>query len=229
MQITSRKEAKRLGLTTYWTGRPCKRGHIAARYTGSGSCVECKRQDGVKQGQTGYWHRYYRDNRQIYIDRAKAAYLADPGAQDVRSKKWAENNRDQIRESQALYRLLYPEQVRATQAAHAARNPGYSRTYWQRRRVRLKDAKRPDGERIATYEDDKRLSEAQDDCCAYCGSPLSGGGELDHKTPISRGGRHVVENLQWLCRPCNRRKGKKTHEEFVEYLRMMARIKDGVE
>ncbi len=48
--------------------------------------------------------------------------------------------------------------------------------------------------------------------CAVCGRPDSL--EIDHKTPISRGGSCDDANLQPLCIGCNRRKGAKTMEEF---------------
>jgi hypothetical protein len=48
--------------------------------------------------------------------------------------------------------------------------------------------------------------------CAHCGS--ADDLEIDHKTPISRGGSCEIENLQALCRPCNRSKGRKTMEEW---------------
>lgn len=35
------------------------------------------------------------------------------------------------------------------------------------------------------------------DRCAYCDSPLNGAGEVDHKTPISRGGNNFAANLRW--------------------------------
>lgn len=41
MEIISRKEAVRLNLTTYFTGKPCHKGHISPRNTGNGSCCEC--------------------------------------------------------------------------------------------------------------------------------------------------------------------------------------------
>lgn len=41
MQIMTRKEAKSLGLKTYATGKPCINGHVAYRYTQSGSCSSC--------------------------------------------------------------------------------------------------------------------------------------------------------------------------------------------
>lgn len=37
----TRNEAALLGLKTYNTGRPCKRGHTVDRYTTTGSCAAC--------------------------------------------------------------------------------------------------------------------------------------------------------------------------------------------
>lgn len=36
-----RAEARKLGLRRYRTGRPCRNGHMAERYSGSATCVEC--------------------------------------------------------------------------------------------------------------------------------------------------------------------------------------------
>jgi len=43
MQIITRKEALFSGLTTYFTGAPCKYGHIAKRRTACKACTECQR------------------------------------------------------------------------------------------------------------------------------------------------------------------------------------------
>lgn len=40
----TRKEAKALGATHYFTGEPCSRGHVALRKT-KGACVECLKED----------------------------------------------------------------------------------------------------------------------------------------------------------------------------------------
>lgn len=42
MIIIDRKSAFRAGLTRYYTGIPCKQGHLAARYVSSGACLECQ-------------------------------------------------------------------------------------------------------------------------------------------------------------------------------------------
>jgi len=41
MQIISRQHAITQRLSKYFTGKPCKNGHIAARYTKSSVCMEC--------------------------------------------------------------------------------------------------------------------------------------------------------------------------------------------
>ena len=39
-----RREATKLGLQRYFTGKPCKHGHLSERLTLSGTCVECNAQ-----------------------------------------------------------------------------------------------------------------------------------------------------------------------------------------
>ncbi len=39
-----RREAKLAGLEKYSTGKPCKNGHMAERYTVNGTCVECRKE-----------------------------------------------------------------------------------------------------------------------------------------------------------------------------------------
>lgn len=41
MEIISRSQAKLLGKKFYFTGMPCKRGHISKRYATGGSCCKC--------------------------------------------------------------------------------------------------------------------------------------------------------------------------------------------
>lgn len=43
MEIITRKEAGSKGLTRYFTGAPCKRGHVAERQVSNRSCVVCLR------------------------------------------------------------------------------------------------------------------------------------------------------------------------------------------
>lgn len=49
--------------------------------------------------------------------------------------------------------------------------------------------------------------------CAACG--VTEDLVVDHVVPVVRGGSCEEENLQALCDPCNRAKGRKTMEEFL--------------
>ncbi len=56
------------------------------------------------------------------------------------------------------------------------------------------------------------------DKCSYCGASLNEQGEIDHKTPLSRGGSNWPSNLTLACLTCNRDKHSKTEEEFRTWL-----------
>lgn len=49
--------------------------------------------------------------------------------------------------------------------------------------------------------------------CAVCGSDEDP--ELDHILAVANGGTNAKENLQFLCKPCNRSKGKKDFETWL--------------
>ena len=42
MEIITRDEAKARGLKRYFTGKPCKHGHVALRFTSGGNCARCQ-------------------------------------------------------------------------------------------------------------------------------------------------------------------------------------------
>ena len=45
MKIINRKQALARGLPRYFTGKPCKRGHVAERRTLKGCCMQCRSED----------------------------------------------------------------------------------------------------------------------------------------------------------------------------------------
>lgn len=44
LKIVTRKEAFKKVLKKYYTGIPCKNGHLAEKHTKSGACVECMKE-----------------------------------------------------------------------------------------------------------------------------------------------------------------------------------------
>lgn len=39
----TRAQAAESGLTRYYTGKPCNRGHDAERFVSNGSCIQCQK------------------------------------------------------------------------------------------------------------------------------------------------------------------------------------------
>ena len=50
------------------------------------------------------------------------------------------------------------------------------------------------------------------------GTQLPNAPELEHKTPLSRGGGHTLENTACSCHSCNAAKNSKTLEEYLAWL-----------
>jgi 5-methylcytosine-specific restriction endonuclease McrA len=105
----TRAEAKASGATHYFTGAPCKHGHIAPRKT-KGACVECVRIEWVKSNEARA--RYFREyNRR----------------EDVKDRKheWYQENRERVisaaatrpahvkREYRSAWKEAHKVQVRA--------------------------------------------------------------------------------------------------------------------
>lgn len=42
-KVITRSEAKSKGLSEYYTGKPCSKGHISSRYTSNKMCISCSR------------------------------------------------------------------------------------------------------------------------------------------------------------------------------------------
>jgi 5-methylcytosine-specific restriction endonuclease McrA len=74
------KQARAAGLRHYFTGVPCKRGHIDKRHTSNGSCLKC---DQEKQ-RVAQWHKHNQEQH------------------NANSRRWAEKNRTKFRETKRL-------------------------------------------------------------------------------------------------------------------------------
>ena len=61
---TTREEAKKTGSKYYFTGQPCKHGHIAARKT-KGACIKCLKVEWIKGNETrvDYFREYNKRKR----------------------------------------------------------------------------------------------------------------------------------------------------------------------
>jgi len=105
MDIISAKEAKAKGLKFYFTGKPCKNGHIDKRYVHQWCCVSCKREQArqnYSRNPNSHKIRMERYKEKIGIANYRQkvnTYIQKVNYYNSESyKKWVEANRDKIRE-----------------------------------------------------------------------------------------------------------------------------------
>lgn len=197
-KVITRAQAKALGLSRYFTGKPCKHGHVAERRI-EGKCVECVKEDIVK-------------NAKIYTERAAAWLKAN------RERARLGNIRryyEDIEESRAKARAQYaknPESVKRSIKKYKEKeeNRIKLRVRWSNRRALKRNA---DGKH--TKQDVDALLAQQNNCCKACDADLLiSGFHVDHIFPLSRGGSNWPWNLQILCPTCNISKNAKDFEKW---------------
>jgi 5-methylcytosine-specific restriction endonuclease McrA len=120
----TRAEAKATGAAHYFTGEPCKHGHIAPRKT-KGACIECLRIEWVRsnEARAGYFR----------------AYNQSESGQTAKERYYAKNKAAVIARAQARP----PEEKRAYKQRYKEANPDLYNTLTSLRRRRFRDATPP--------------------------------------------------------------------------------------
>jgi 5-methylcytosine-specific restriction endonuclease McrA len=117
----TRQEAKATGAKYYFTGEPCKHGHIAPRKT-KGSCVECLKVEWEKANTTRA--DYFRD------------YNKSEAGQQAKRKYYEANKENVIARAQARP----DEDKRRYKKTHKVNNPDMYKEMTSLRRRRFRDA-----------------------------------------------------------------------------------------
>lgn len=198
MKITSRKDARTAGLLYYFTGKPCKYGHIEERYAPNGGCKQCRREsvlefrsvpenlEKVRKSSKLWKIRNAEKLRQKRIER-----WANDADFRQRTMAYINANRERYR---SYYRLdnASPEKAKKLRAA-ASKKSGVRRG----------------AEGYFSADDISRILKMQNYKCAWCRKSLRNGHHVDHILPIAKGGTNWPKNLQCLCPTCNLSKGAK--------------------
>jgi hypothetical protein len=116
MEIISKLEASLLGLKHFFTGVPCRNGHVANRLVSSGTCIECNKAKRARYAPpTGFPRGRPRadENRPVSINAVKCAeyrkkrLAQDPVFKETMTKyslDWREKNRERSNEiARAVY------------------------------------------------------------------------------------------------------------------------------
>lgn len=61
--------------------------------------------------------------------------------------------------------------------------------------------------------------------CHYCNSEIEDF-EIDHKVPVSKGGKHTIDNLVISCKDCNRKKSNMDYNVFLDSIHIKRHRKD---
>lgn len=143
--------------------------------------------------------------------RAKEWYWANRDRSLLASKGWAARNREISRERARLWALNNPE--RAREAKKRTRLKKREKYLAMRRAHEHNRRQRKAGDKLSSGVA-LQLFSSQDGKCKACHATFRGDYEMDHILPLALGGRNLDENMQLLCRPCNRSKGARHPSEW---------------
>ncbi len=211
MEAKTRAEGKQYSLAHYFTGKPCKRGHISKRYTGTGICIACCTEN--NKSWTTKHPSYQQDwivaNRDYVNERNRDYYKNDPEWRKEKSRVYRASNPDKIREYNALWNETNPEKKALAWANWYDNNYEHARVKSKISHDRLKRATPKWVNLVDIYN-------------MYMQCP--NGHQVDHIVPLKGitwdgypvSGLHVPWNLQYLPRKENAAKSNRMRQQDME-------------
>lgn len=174
--MTPRQAARAAGQKTYFSNKPCKRGHTGPRGVCDGACYECLLEDAKTPAGRTRQARARERNREKIRERNRAASLP---VEQLEKKR--------------LYSVKY-YQATKNDPDRAAVRSRVSRG----RRAREAGAFGKEDKYIREL-----LLELQEHKCIACECCVAEASHLDHIVPLKRGGSNLPLNFQVLCPACN--------------------------
>jgi hypothetical protein len=221
----SRAAAKAAGLKHYFTGKPCKFGHLSARLVSCGQCSECNKQR-LAAGRAKnpdkfrlYSAKAYQSNPQKFIDAAKRRRSANLSAALQAERATYARNKEKVNAAQ---RISY--KAKASVFNEARRNRRLQDSVWafsQRSRCLVRGALTRSGFKKSKRTEELLGCSTQEFRVQMERQFLPGMGwhnmhlwEIDHIVPASSARTQEeaevlnrVGNLRPLWRDANRSKG----------------------
>jgi hypothetical protein len=144
------------------------------------------------------------------------------------AKSYTVEHAKHIRQRQAEYKALHKEYYREYARAWVKKNPERARNNVERwmklnpqRTLELRKAivARRTGKSISADTVKKvimlNVKKYGQLTCAYCATRIHGTWNMDHRTPLVRGGSNLVRNLAVACPSCDQLKHTLTVKEFM--------------
>jgi len=211
MKTITKIRAKELGLRHFYTGRPCKYGHFAARLVSCGNCTGC------------------------FVEYERKRYAANPEKILAKNRRWRVKHPEKINEISRNWCAANRKTARAIKQKYASKpEVKAQRKIWfkeyrqrpeskilSRQHKRTRRALETGADGSHTPKDVANIFKMQRGKCAYCRVKLANEYHVDHIVPLSAGGSNDRKNLQILCPPCNLHKHAKDPIEFSQSLGLL--------
>ena len=176
--IVTRAQAKAVGAARYFTGTPCKYGHVAQHGTARGTCIVCMR------AISSASKKVRPANRELALER---------------QRRWFRKNKHHGWD----YYAKNAERVKARRRQRYIENPDKFKVA-----ARNREAKKAGAEGSHTIAELRALLNKQRGKCAYCRKLIRTKRHADHIVALSEGGSNWISNIQLTCPTCNMRKGR---------------------
>lgn len=124
--LISRRDAKRLGKTRYFSGKVCPRGHVAERSVANGTCLVCT---AIKKRE------HYSVNRDNIRAQSKARRAANKDVLKSIHADYYSRNKERVRERQKVYSREHSKSAVQRAKNWRERNPDKVRAKVVRRRA----------------------------------------------------------------------------------------------
>lgn len=144
----------------------------------------------------------------------------------IASNAYTARNREKLRIKGQLYHAENADRINAEHRERIRRNPephnrAVKRWKSNNRHSAIQTEHRRRARKFLTQSQDctARIILLRESCfCHWCCDPLTKI-DIDHVTPLSRGGEHIPDNLVASCPRCNRAKSNKLVSEWLPFLK----------
>ena len=228
MNIISRDAARGLGLKRFFTGKPCKHGHLSDRFVSNKGCAQCLNESYTKyhppQKQRERGRRRWAENPEGMLEKsrrhasknrdrrnadARRRYGENPEIWKVKRDRSKISNPDGAKRSQKKYHEKNAVKRRQSAKNWRIKNPEKAKERWRlwpkenpekaKAKAHRRRARIEGAGGSFTKEDLQRIYKMQKGRCAYCRETLREKYQIDHITSIKNGGTNDAKNIQLLC------------------------------
>lgn len=208
--IISRAEAKAIGLKRFFTGIPCKYGHVSERSVTSSACLVCNK---------GYYWKKPEEKLRVGRERLEKQRREDPEQRSAKHNAASEARRAALAAGIHKYPAQRPcrrghmgeryvrghcvECMRLQRSTDIEARRLLERVAASARRARKKQVGGSHSQeeiRVLLVKQKFRCAEST------CGRSIRKSFHADHITPLALGGHNGILNIQLLCPTCNQRK-----------------------